>query len=166
MRTDRWAFWTQRVLAVAGAFAALWAYAWLSDRQPSVLLLGFAVLALAVPVWLARDTVSSATAVQWRISQRYAPSLRGFDPRFSRLAQDLAESTDRAAVAVEVHAVLSRIADDILRSTYGVDPDREPETARRILGPLVADYLNSPPRYPRHGYDRQIGRLLERLESL
>lgn len=161
-----WSLWTQRLLAAIGSFGALWAYGWLSDRQPNAVLLGFAVVALAGLAWLARDTVESDIGVQWRITPQYAPSLRGFDPRFSRLAQDLSESTDRQAVAFEVHAVLGRVADDILLSKYGVDPGADPARAREILGDPLADYLASQPRYHRRGYDRHIGRLLERLESL
>lgn len=161
-----WAAWTHRLLATAGAFGVLWAYAWLSDRSPEPALLAFAVVALAGVVWLALDTIDQGVAVQWRISPRYAPSRRGFDPRFSRLSQDLSESTDRQAVAFEVHAVLGRVADDLLRSKYNVDPTADPEHAREILGEPLADYLANRPQYPRRGFDRQIGRLLERLESL
>ncbi len=161
-----WAAWTHRLLATAGAFAVLWAYGWLSDREPEPALLAFAVVALAGVVWLARDTLDPSLGVQWQISPRFAPSRRGFDARFSRLAQDLSESNDREAVAFEVHSVLARVAEDLLRSKYNVDPTTDPQHAREILGEPLADYLANRPQYPRRGYDRQIGRLLERLESL
>ncbi|MGH3501202.1 MAG: hypothetical protein ACRDQA_10005 [Nocardioidaceae bacterium] len=157
--------WVKRAAGAVLAWAVLLGYGFLAGRDPRPLLLAAVVAGAAMIVWLVLDVWGWAAPAIWRLAPRFRTPHRSFDQRFSRLAQQLVDAADRDAVAAEVHRSLAEISDDLLRNEYGTDLDQA-ESARRILGDPLMDYLDAPPRYPRRGYHQQISQHLDRLESL
>lgn len=91
---------------------------------------------------------------------------RTFDPRFSRLSQQLDEASDRREASVAVHASLIPVADRILFDKYDIDRELHPEAARAILGEDVWSYLHSRPGSEKVVFSPQLFAVLDRLESL
>lgn len=159
-------FWARRVAILLVVWGILVGHSFLAERHAHLLLLLAAVFVVAVAIWVTTDVFGLLSPIDWRPPHRFRWRYGGFDARFSRLSQQLTESSDRQAVAQEVHASLSRVAEDILRSKYGVNPATEPQAAAEILGPDLTDYLNTPPRYRRGRFLQHITDLLDRLETL
>lgn len=156
----------KRLVGAGVVIAVLVGFSFLGERTfvPALLVLG--VLAAAAVYILVADEAAEMLTVRWTMPPRFASAGHTFDPRFTRLAQQLSESADRAGVAVEVHRSLAAIADDLLASRYGVDRARDPAAARAVLGDSLSDYLDRPPSYPRNGFGRKVSALLTRLEEL
>ncbi|MDX6298189.1 MAG: hypothetical protein QOI51_2046 [Nocardioidaceae bacterium] len=157
--------WAQRGVAALAVWAALLGYAELDNRRPHPVGLAAAVLAILAVVWLCTDAYEVAQPPQWALYHSRPPT-RSFDPRFSRLSQQLAEATDRHAAAVAVHTSVSQAAEGILLDKYGVDSARDPEQARQILGDLAADFVAAGPAEDRFVFSPELFDVLDRLESL
>ena len=106
-----------------------------------------------------------AEPAQWSLYRAPAPA-RTFDPRFSRLAQELDEASDRRSASLAVHTSLSAVADRILFDRYDVDRARDPDAAREILGEQAWTYLDTTPRNEKMVFSPQLFDVLDRLESL
>src|SRR5581483_2553654 len=94
--------WLARLAVAAALWGALCLWANLDDRNPYYLGLAAAVLASLTVVWLCVDAYSVALPPQWEIHYSHSPG-RTFDPRFSRLSQELAEAANRQAAATALH---------------------------------------------------------------
>jgi hypothetical protein len=157
--------WLARAVTAVAVWGLLLGYARLDDRQPHPVGLAAAVVSVLAVVWLCADAYEVARPPEWELYHSRAPA-RSFDPRFSRLSQELAESSSREAVALAVQTSVGAVADRILLDMYGVDRGRDPEAARRILGDQTADYLVRDPRRDKDVFTPQLSAVLTRLESL
>ena len=123
--------WVWRIVTAVGLWGAAIGYGELTDRTPHLLPLAAAVAAILAVVWLCTDALEVSEPPQWTLYRSAAPE-RTFDPRFSRLSQELAEASDRRSASIAVHRSLTAIADRMLRDRYDVDrrrePDRQPAT--------------------------------------
>lgn len=160
-----WQRWLVRAVAALVLWACALAFAALTDRGVYPVALAAGVLALLAVVWLAQDTIGLAETPPWSLYSS-AAARRTFDPRFSRLSQDLAEAADRRSASLALHASLDLIADQILLEEYDVDRERDPERAREILGEQVTAYLASAPGSERQLFSPELDRVLDRLEML
>jgi hypothetical protein len=157
--------WAARGVVAVAVWALLVGYVRLDDRQPHPLGLATAVVAVLAVVWLCSDAYAVAVPPQWQLYYSRSPA-RTFDPRFSRLSQELAEASNRQAAATAVHTSLADVADRILLDTYGVDRARDPDGARAILGEATTAYLAADPTRQKDVFSRQLLDVLTRLESL
>lgn len=158
--------WLVRISGLLLAWGLVVGYGVLTGRGPHIWLLLAAVFGAAGVFWIAADLSEWQGAIRWRISPRFATRTTGFDARFSRLSQRLANSPDAEVVAGEVHASLGRIADDLLASRYGVDRTQDPDAAAELLGPELSAYLDQPPKRRIARTPARIHELLDRLEAL
>jgi hypothetical protein len=157
--------WLARMVIAGCVWAAVIGYAELTDRRPHLLALAGAVVALMTLVWLVADVLGLADPVEWSLYRAPSPD-RTFDPRFSRLSQELAEASDRHAASVALHASLSAVADRILLDTYDVDRAADPSRARDILGDDTVWYLEAEPGAEKVVFSARVSAVLDRLESL
>jgi len=157
--------WLARLAVAAALWGALCLWANLDDRNPYYLGLAAAVLASLTVVWLCVDAYSVALPPQWEIHYSHSPG-RTFDPRFSRLSQELAEAANRQAAATALHESIESLADGLLRDKYGIERGTDPEEAQRVLGPEVTAYLATEPRREREPFSPRLFDVLTRLESL
>ena len=157
--------WLLRVLGAASVWGLIVAWAVLDDRDPHYIGLAAAVGAAFAVIWLWVDACSFALPPQWYVYNR-RPIARSFDPRFSRLSQELAEAASRQEAAVAVHLNVAKVADQILVDKYGVVRSRDVEEAARILGPETSAYLVANPNRERDVFSPQLFDVLARLESL
>jgi len=157
--------WLQRAAVGICVWLAAIAFAIFTERHPHPLALAAAVAAVLTVVWLCVDAFQTTEAPQWSLYRAPAPP-RTFDPRFSRLSQELNEATDRRAASVALHTSLSAVADRILLDKYAVDLEREPAAAREILGEQAWSYLEARPSSEKVVFSPQVFDVLDRLESL
>jgi len=157
--------WVLRGVAGVCLWGAVIGYAELTDRRPHLLALAGAVAALLTVVWLCADAFELADPPQWSLYRSPSPE-RTFDPRFSRLSQELAEASDRRAASVALHNSLAAVADRILLDKYDVDHAHQPEAAREILGEPATSYLEAEPGIEKVVFSRLLSDVLDRLESL
>lgn len=115
--------------------------------------------------WLCADAYQHAEKPEWTLYHGPATE-RTFDPRFSRLSQQLDENTDRAAASTALHADLTAVADRVLRDKYDVDRHLQPAVARDILGDRVWTYVGDAPVNDRVVFTPLLFDVLDRLESL
>jgi hypothetical protein len=157
--------WISRVTVATVVWALLVGWALLDNRQPHYLGVAAAVAACFTVGWLCADAYTLALPPQWEMY--YSRSVgRTFDPRFSRLSQELAEARSREAAAVAVHANVARVADRILLDKYGVERGAEPDRAAQVLGAEITGYLAVDPRRERDVFSDRLFDVLARLESL
>lgn len=140
-------------------------WARLDNRDPHYLGLAAAVLAGLAVIWLCVDAYSVSLPPQWELYFSRSPG-RSFDPRFSRLSQELAEASNRQTASIALHDSIEKIADEILRTKYGVERRTDPEGAQRVLGPEVSAYLAVDPNRERDVFSQRLFDVLTRLESL
>jgi hypothetical protein len=157
--------WLKRALAAVCVWLAAIGFALFTERHPHPFALGAAVVATLTVGWLCVDAFQGAETPQWSLYRAPAPA-RTFDPRFSRLSQELDEATDRQAASLAVHGSLSAVADRILLDKYGVDLEHDPDTAREILGDQVWSYFEATPDGDKIVFSPQLFAVLDRLESL
>lgn len=157
--------WTGRLLSAAAFFATAWGYAAISDRPVQPLALAAAAGAAVALYWLWADTFFLDRAPRWQL-YRSATAWRTYDPRFARLAQEVAESADQREAVIAVHMHLVRVADRLLRDKYDVTRAADPAAAARILGEPLASYLADGPGKDRDVTSPRIAAALDRLESL
>lgn len=157
--------WVWRIVTAFGVWAAVIGYGELTDRRPHLLALAGAVAAILTVVWLCVDALELSDPPQWTLYRSPTPE-RTFDPRFSRLSQELAEAADRRSASIAVHRSLSAVADRILRDKYDVDRARDPSAARDILGEPAASYLEAAPGTEKAVFSPLLFDVLDRLESL
>lgn len=159
--------WVWRALAAVCVWAAALGFVVLTERELHPLELAAASTAVLTVLWLCLDAYQHAGEAQWSLYRAAAPE-RTFDPRFSRLSQQLDEDTDRQSASTALHASLVAVADRLLLDRYDVDRGREPAAARRILGDRAWSYLDTGPG---PGADTVVFTpllfdVLDRLESL
>jgi hypothetical protein len=154
--------WVRRAAAAVGVWGLTLAFAVFTDRSPHVLAVAAATLAVLTIVWLCTDVFEYEHVGEW-ILYRAPAAGRTFDPRFSRLSQQLDEDRDRDATAVALHASLTSIADRLLLDKHGVDRLAQPAAARDILGPQASSYLD---RGPLSGVDIFTPQLFDTLDTL
>ncbi len=157
--------WLFRGVVAAAVWAALLGYAALDDRQPHPVGLAAAVTAVLAVVWLCTDAYEVAEPPQWALYQSISPD-RTFDPRFSRLSQEIAEASDRKAASRAVHQSLSQVADKILLERYGVNRGVDPDAAREVLGGPTSAFLGVDPEDDARVFSPALSDVLTRLESL
>ncbi|MEI2779281.1 MAG: hypothetical protein V9G19_25620 [Tetrasphaera sp.] len=155
---------TQVVFGVAGLTAFVCAIAWWSFAPaPNYLVLATVMIVGWVLAWIAGALVRGLTTHRWRPFRIGGGRQRGRDSRVSQLRALVRETADSDR-ADELHAIVTRIVADRLR-TRGLDPARQPEEARALLGTDLAGYLNAP--YGRRGRSpREIDQLLQRIERI
>ncbi|MEJ7630247.1 MAG: hypothetical protein WKF54_11705 [Nocardioidaceae bacterium] len=155
--------------ARAGAAILVWGlvvgFAYFIERPPHLVVDGAAVCAVLTVVWLLTDTIELAEPPDWSLYHSSSPD-RTFDPRFSRLSQELSDASDRRAASVAVHDSLDAVADRILLDKYDVDRSRDSQAARTILGEQVFAYLEAPPGSEKMLFSPALSDVLDRLESL
>jgi hypothetical protein len=157
--------WLNRIAVGLAVWGFLVWWARLDDRHPHYLGIGAAVAAAFTIIWLCADAYSVAIPPQWEMY--YSRSVgRTFDPRFSRLSQELAEADSREAAAIAVHNNVARVADQILVDKYGIDRSADPDRAAQVLGPEITGYLASDARRERDVFSDRLFDVLARLESL
>lgn len=157
--------WVGRLLGAAAVFGLAWAYAAISDRPVQPVALATAAISILAVCWLWADTFFLDRAPRWQL-YRAATAWRTYDPRFARLAQEVAETSDQREAVVAVHQHLVRVADRILRDAYDVDSFADSAAATRILGEPTATYLADGPGKDRNVTSPRIAAALDRLESL
>jgi hypothetical protein len=159
--------WVRRAFAALGVWVLTVAFFMFTDRGPHPVAIGAATTATVTIVWLCTDAFDEGGTAEWTLYRAPAPD-RTFDPRFSRLSQQLDGDPDRQAAAQTLHASLNAVADRILVDKYDVDRARQPAAAREILGPRAWTYLETTPAAgsgPR-GFPPQLFDTLDTLESL
>ncbi len=154
-----------RILLAVVVWLALLGFGSIDDRKLYPVALAAAVAAALAVVWLCQDAYIVAEPPQWALYHSPAPS-RTFDPRFSRLSQELADASDRQAAALAVYTSVAGVADRILRDTYVVDRALDPAAADRILGESISSYLAAGPSRAKNVFSPQLFDVLTRLESL
>ncbi len=157
--------WLLRGLVAVAVWAGVTGFAELTDRRPHLLALAGAVAAVVAVGWLCTDTLGLADAADWSLYRSPSPD-RSFDPRFSRLSQELAEATDRRTASAVLHASLVAVADQILFDRYDVDRARQPVEAKDILGERATAYLAAGPGAETDVSSPRVSHVLDRLESL
>lgn len=157
--------WVKRGLVALCAWAGTFGFAVLTDRHPHPVALAAATTAVLTVGWLCADAYQHAENADWSLYRAPAPE-RTFDPRFSRLSQELDEDTDREAASIALHADLTAVADRILLDKYDVDRQSQPAVARDILGDRVWAYVDVPPSNDRVVFTPLLFDVLDRLESL
>lgn len=157
--------WLPRGLIPAVVFAMVWLYAAGSGRSVYPVSIAAAAAAGASVCWLWVDTCYLDEAPRWRL-YRSATAWRTYDPRFARLAQEVAESSNQKAAVAAIHAHLVRVADRLLLDTYAVDRAADPAGARQVLGEPLATYLDAGPARERQVVTPRVLAALDRLESL
>lgn len=157
--------WVWRIVTAVGLWGAAIGYGELTDRTPHLLPLAAAVAAILAVVWLCTDALEVSEPPQWTLYRSATPE-RTFDPRFSRLSQELAEASDRRSASIAVHRSLTAIADRMLRDRYDVDRAENPSAARDILGEPAASYLDTVPGTEKLVFSPLLFDVLDRLESL
>jgi hypothetical protein len=157
--------WLLRGLVAIVVWGATIGFAVFTEHHPHPIALGGAVAATLTVVWLVTDAFVSAEPAQWSLYRAPAPA-RTFDPRFSRLAQELDEASDRRSASLAVHTSLSAVADRILLDRYDVDRVNDPDASREILGEQVWTYLGTNPRNEKVVFTPALFDVLDRLESL
>ena len=165
MREGTHRVWVRRAAAAVAIWGLTLAFAVFTDRSPHVIAVAAATLAVLTIVWLCTDAFEYEHVAEW-ILYRAPAAGRTFDPRFSRLSQQLDEDQDRQATAVALHASLTSIADRLLSDKHGVDRLAEPAAAREILGPQAWSYLDSGPEPSADIFTPQLFDTLDTLESL
>ncbi len=135
------------------------------SASPIRSLLAAAVAAILTVVWLCVDAYQDAEPPQWSLYRSPSPA-RTFDPRFSRLSQELDEASDRREASRGGAYESVPVADRILFDKYDVDRELHPEAARAILGEDVWSYLHSRPGSEKVVFSPQLFAVLDRLESL
>jgi hypothetical protein len=157
--------WGSRVVTACFVWVVLVGYGWLAERETHYLALTAAVAAVMTVVWLCTDAYAVALPPEWHLYYTRSPA-RSFDPRFSRLSQELAEASDRRAAALAVHSSVEKVADVILVDKYGIDRAADPQAAGLVLGEETMDYLAANPERERDVFSDRLFHVLERLESL
>jgi hypothetical protein len=157
--------WIVRAVVAGCVFGAVLAFALLTDRSPDAWVVAGSVVAVLAVVWLGMDTIELADPPDWSLYRSASPA-RTFDPRFSRLSQELAEAADRQGASLALHQSLADVADTILLEKYDVDRARAPAAADEILGEPVTAYLASEPGTERVVFSPALFDVLDRLESL
>ena len=157
--------WLKRALAVVCVWGAAVGFAVFTERHPHPLPLAAAVAAILTVVWLCVDAYQDAESPPWSLYRSPTPA-RTFDPRFSRLSQQLDEAADRREASVAVHASLAAVADRILLDKYDVDRERDPEAAHEILGEDVWSYLSTAAGSEKVVFSPRLFAVLDRLETL
>ena len=157
--------WARRAGVASVVLGLALLYATISGRAVDRPAVAAAVAAAFAVGWLCVDTSYLPSAPHWQL-YRATSAWRTHDPRFGRLAQELAESADRRDAAAAVHSHLVRVADRLLLDEYAVSRAVDPDAARRLLGEPLTTYLDSGP-----GRDDGVGAplvsaALDRLESL
>jgi hypothetical protein len=157
--------WVKRVAIAVCFWIGTMGFAVFTDRHPHPFALAAATAALFTVGWLCTDAFEDAETPQWTLYRVASPE-RTFDPRFSRLSQELDEATDRKAASRALHASLNAVAGHILLAKYDVDLGRQPEEARSILGERAWSYLDATPGDDRVVFTPLVSDVLDRLESL
>lgn len=157
--------WVWRALFAAFTFGVALGFAALTDRTANYVPLAAAIVAVLTVIWLCVDAYGLSEPPRWLL-YRSPPVQRSFDPRFSRLSQELTDFADRRAASRALHTSLTAVADQILLDRYGVDRDQAPERAHQLLGDEVDDYLRSPPGATKSVFSSTVYHVLDRLESL
>jgi hypothetical protein len=128
-------------------------------------LAGVAVLSAAT-LWLVSDLLPAVPYVSWRVTGTYVPRQPGPDMRLVRMSERLASNVHRDTVAVDVHHILTAVVDERLRTRHGVDRSADPASAASLLGPDLTAYLDADPHGSRFRSNRQLAKLLNRIEEL
>ncbi|MGI8701191.1 MAG: hypothetical protein ACR2JU_08295 [Nocardioidaceae bacterium] len=157
--------WLPRALTAAAVWGLALAYALISDRAVYPAALAAAVVATLAVCWLWADTSFLSQPPRWQL-YRSSTAWRTYDPRFVRLAQEVAETADQREAAAAVHDHLVKVADRLLLDTYDVDRAADPAAARRVLGEPLASYLDDGPGRDRDVMSPRVSAALDRLESL
>jgi hypothetical protein len=157
--------WLKRTAAVVVVWAVTLGFALFIDRHPQPIALAAGVAAVLSVVWLCVDAYQDPGPADWSLYRAPAPA-RTFDPRFSRLSQQLNEADDRQEASVAVRTSLSAVADRLLLDKYEVDRHRDPESAARILGDQVWRYLTSDADADQVTFSPQLFAVLDTMEAL
>lgn len=157
--------WALRAAAAVVVWGVVVAFAYFIERPPHLVVDAAAVGALLTVVWLVADASDLAEKPDWSLYHSPSPD-RTFDPRFSRLSQELADASDRRAASTALHDSLDAVADRILLDKYDIDRTRDPEAARTILGEDVSTYLAKVPGSEKTVFSPELSAVLDRLESL
>ncbi len=157
--------WLKRVVAAFAVWAFILGFAVFTERDPHPIPLAAAVAAGLAVVWLCTDIHQGEETPEWSLYHAPAPA-RTFDPRFSRLSQELNEASDRRSASRAVHTSLSKVADRILLDRYDIDRASNPVEARAILGERAWSYLTTKPGDEKVVFSAELFDVLDRLESL
>lgn len=157
--------WAPRAAAVVLIWVLVVAFAYFIERPPHLVVDAAAVGALLTVGWLLADATGRAEPPDWSLYHSSSPD-RTFDPRFSRLSQELADASNRRAASLVVHDSLDAVADRILLDKYDIDRARDPDAARTILGEQVSAYLCQVPGSEKTVFSPELSAVLDRLESL
>lgn len=157
--------WFYRALLAVGVWGVALGYAALTDRTANYVPLAAAIAAVLTVIWLCADAYSLSESPHWML-YRAPPARRSFDPRFSRLSQELTDAADRQAASLALHTNLTAVAEQILLDRYGIDSELSPDRARDLLGADVDDYLRAQPGNAKVVFSPTVFTVLDRLESL
>lgn len=159
--------WRGRIGLAAGITVA--AYVVLSlagDGLDPVRAAVVAVLCASV-CWFAVDLVAEVeTRTTGTADAPAAGPRRGFDARTSRLSRRLGEIGRPGFDESPLYRELVELADERLVRRRDVDRDAEPDRARRIMGPRLAEFVDRKPpdrQFARRAYLEQIVREIEEL---
>lgn len=138
---------------------------WLRMR-PAVVVLAGIVAVVALVAWTARDVGLEVQGMSWTTGYESYPRSRGADTRLAVLRRRIFDTLDRTDATDPLHAILVPLVDERLASRHGIDRQRDPVAAERLLGPELASYVQAPPEPGRVRNTRHLSDLLSRIESL
>lgn len=141
-------------------------------QQPNYLLLIPSLVALGTTVVAITTHLPTASARHsWSAWARTTERPRGGDTRVGVLRRNLENAMDAeprngslsGQGRLELHALLSSLADARLVRAHGITWATDPDQARQRLGPELAAYLSDPPDHPLD--DRLLDLMIRALED-
>lgn len=167
-----WPRWRRRVLAVALTCIAVCLVAALFQMGPTVIVLCAVIASTYAAIWLLVDLSPQAQPPYYRGDFHPLPRERGFDPRLSHLRRIVTDTLDRSGDRRVVpgrdrlHPLLCDLTGERLEARHGVSLAADPDAARRLVGPELADYLQHPPGANERLRPTALSAFLNRIESL
>jgi hypothetical protein len=155
-------------LRVAGAFvvwAALVGLARTLGSRPDIALVGLTVAAVAAALWLCVDAVGETSNPRWELLDDEPIRPPGQDSRFSALTRMVTAHFEGRRPDDSLHRELVGLLDQRLVARYGVSWRADPDRARSLLEPALADLAEQPPPHPRMTR-QQVDTLLSRIEAM
>ena len=167
-----WTRWRRRVLAAALTCVTACLVAVLFQMGPAIIVLCAVIASTYAAIWLLVDLSAQAQPPYWHGDFHPLPRERGFDPRLSHLRRTVADALDRSGDRRVVpgrdllHPLLRDLTDERLEARHGVSLAADPDAARRLVGPELADYLQRPPGANERLRPTALSAFLNRIESL
>jgi hypothetical protein len=157
--------WWRRAGAVVAVWLVVYVISEAGGTGPRPLLIGVFLCATASVLWLAVDLAEHVTPAQWDTGGRSTAHRRGADVRVGVLQRALDDVVKRQDVA-HLHPLLVDLVDDRLLAHHGVDRERDPRSARAVLGDELADFVTTPPSPVQLSNHRDLARILTLVEAL